>query len=178
MTHWMQTYARVPFEPLQPVPDQIRIEDIAHALSMICRFGGHSRDFYSVAEHSLLVSYACDPKDALAGLLHDAAEAYVGDLIRPIKHLPQLYAYREAEDRLLAMILHREGLAPELPWSVHRADDAVLALERDHPRVIGGAIQEWAPLPEPPDGLSISCFDPVMAKQFWLYRYKTLGGRG
>lgn len=174
MVTWMQTYSRVMFEPLNPYPEQVRIEDIAHALSMICRFGGHTRRFYSVAEHSVHVSRHCAPEDAMAGLLHDAAEAYVGDLIRPIKHLPELTAYRDAEDHLLAMILQSEGLAPELPASVHYADNAVLAAERDHQDIVGGAVAPWADLPPPPRVDFMVDGDPYWAKQRFLARYREL----
>ena len=75
-----------------PNPDDIRIEDIAHALSNQCRFAGHAREFYSVAEHSVHVSQLCLPEHALWGLLHDASEAYLVDLPRPLKLLPEFAA--------------------------------------------------------------------------------------
>jgi uncharacterized protein len=175
MTTWMQTYSRVRFDPLNPHPSQINIEDIAHALSMICRFGGHARRFYSVAEHSVLVSRHCAPEDALAGLLHDAAEAYVGDLIRPIKHLPALAPYRDAEDWLLEIILEREGLAHVLPESVKFADNAVLAAERDHPEIVGGHAAPWAELP-PPAPAEFMLMDPPWAKAAFMIRYRELTG--
>jgi hypothetical protein len=68
------TFSDVRFWPLLPNPDDIRIEDIAHALSNQCRFAGHAREFYSVAEHCVRVSQLCRPEEALWGLLHDASE--------------------------------------------------------------------------------------------------------
>lgn len=178
MSAWMQTYpGRVVFEPLNPRHDQLAIEDIAHALGMICRFGGHTVDYYSVAEHSVHVSHVCDPQEALAGLLHDAAEAYLGDMIRPMKHTPAMAHYREAEDWLLGMILAREGLSTELPASVLYADNAVLAAERDCPTVVGGAVAPWAELP-PPARIRIRNWSPASAKACWLRRYRELGGVG
>src|SRR5690242_11754504 len=85
---WMQTYTGRRFWPLDPRVDDIDIGDIAHHLSLVCRFAGACREFYSVAQHCVGVSYVCDPKDALWGLLHDAAEAYVGDMVRPLKRSP------------------------------------------------------------------------------------------
>src|ERR1035441_1601867 len=94
------TFSGVRFWPLIPNPADIRIEDIAHALSNQCRFGGHTREFYSVAEHSVRVSQLCTPENALWGLLHDASEAYLSDVTAPITELPQLEAYRAAERSL------------------------------------------------------------------------------
>ncbi len=176
MTDWMQTYKRIPFQPMEPVIEQIDIEDIAHALSMICRFGGHTREFYSVAEHSVHVSMHCNPEHALAGLLHDAAEAYVGDLIRPIKRQLGMEAYCASEDRILELILKSEGLATNLPVDVHEADNAVLAAERDHDYIVGGAITPWAALP-PPAPVAFVIFPPVMAKRMFMARYNELKGR-
>ena len=88
--HWIST-SRVPqFDFLKPKEQDIHIEDIAHALSLSCRFGGHGRFFYSVAEHCVLVSLLCEMEEAddttcLAALLHDAEEAYLPDIPSPIK---------------------------------------------------------------------------------------------
>ena len=177
---WMQTVSGVVFEPLRPELSKIHIEDIAHALGMICRFGGMSKEFYSVAEHSVYVSLACDPKDAMAGLLHDAAEAYVGDLIRPIKHQPEMAFYRDIEDWLLDTIFEKAGLPSGvgeqlLPASVKHADNSVLAAERDHPRIVGGATAPWAPLPMPA-AVRFGMWSPAEAKQVFLDRFDALGG--
>ena len=110
------------FLPLAPVVDAIDIRDIAHALAMSARFGGHTRTFYSVAEHSVRVSLVCPAKDALWGLLHDAAEAYLKDLPAPVKYGEAAAAYREAEVVLMAAIALRFGLGHKEPESVKRAD--------------------------------------------------------
>lgn len=82
---WMNTYSGEIFYIFEPDIEKINIQDIAHALSMICRFNGHVKKFYSVAQHSVLVSHICSPKYALEGLMHDATESYCGDMIRPLK---------------------------------------------------------------------------------------------
>jgi len=117
------------FWPLDARPSEIHVDVIAHALANLCRFTGHTRRFYSVAQHSVLVSLACDPADALHGLLHDASEAYLCDIARPIKHSPAMAGYREAERRLEAVIAEAFGLATTMPASVKRADEVLLATE-------------------------------------------------
>jgi hypothetical protein len=124
---WIQTFTGQRFRPLEPDPSTIRIEDIAHALGLLCRFNGHCRFFYSVAEHSVRVSFLLPPELALAGLLHDAAEAYLGDLPRPFKMW--LPAFEEAENRLLRVILRHFGQSWPLADEVLRADDVLLATE-------------------------------------------------
>lgn len=106
----IQTVSGRLIDPLNPDPSQIYIEDVAHALSNQGRFTGHTkspcwlgRDFYSVAEHSVHVAELLagePPIIQLAGLLHDASEAYLSDIASPVKHTPALALYRDAEHRL------------------------------------------------------------------------------
>jgi len=118
-------------DPLRPDPAWIDPVDIAHSLGQLARYTGHMCEFYSVGEHSVHVSQACDPEDALWGLLHDASEAYLGDMSTPLKHEPTFSdAYRVAESRLMAAICERFGLPPYQPASVSRADRAMLERER------------------------------------------------
>ena len=82
---WIQTYSGKTINVFNPREEDIDIEDIAHALAMTTRFNGHLKDYYSVAEHCINVSHIVSPQFALAGLMHDASEAYLSDVPRPIK---------------------------------------------------------------------------------------------
>lgn len=109
----INTFSGIEFDLLNPNPNDIDIEDIAHELSMLCRFNGHCKEFYSVAEHSVYVSYEIDEEFALIGLLHDAAEAYLGDVPTPLKKL--LPEFKRADNQLFAdeFIALIEGKPPE-----------------------------------------------------------------
>lgn len=128
----IRTFSGVFFSPLEPLPDDIVPEDIAHALSLMCRANGHFRSFYSVGQHCL----ACESearaaglpvKTRLACLLHDASEAYISDITRPVKlGLPE---YRAIEKRLQDSIYRRFGIDPQdsaVMREVSRIDDAML----------------------------------------------------
>ena len=84
-TSWILTYTGRKVYPLELTPDQVCVEDIAHALSLKCRFTGHCRTFYSVADHSVRVAALLPLGKQIHGLLHDAAEAYLPDVAGPIK---------------------------------------------------------------------------------------------
>ncbi len=134
---WIQTYTGQVFYPLDPRPEEIHIADIAHSLSMQCRFSGHVREFYSVAEHSVRVSIACPPEHAEWGLLHDASEAYLIDLPRPLKRFSEMgRLYMEAESRVMSAVCERFGLSIQIPSIVERLDRVLLMTEKrdlNHP---------------------------------------------
>ena len=167
------TFSGIRFWPLLPNPADIRIEDIAHALAHQCRFGGHAREFYSVAEHSVRVSQLCRPEDALWGLLHDASEAFLTDVPAPLKELPQFEAYRAAERRLQRTIATRFGLAPEQPESVGDTDRTILRVEiRDLLTSINASQSKRAPQK---DKLAITApWPPRVAKARFLSRFREL----
>lgn len=130
---WMQTFTGRKFWPLDPRPEDVCIEDIAHALAYQCRFGGHCREFYSVAEHSirvaLIVANNGFPGNVILGaLLHDAAEAYVVDVPRPLKRF--LPGYKEVEMGVLRVIAEATGVSASI-WNkvIKDSDEILLATE-------------------------------------------------
>ena len=84
---FIQTYTGLTFDLQNPTPEMVDVEDIAHALSMLCRFTGHTKEFYSVAQHSVLCALKAPAHLSMQALLHDAHEAYVGDLNSPLKSI-------------------------------------------------------------------------------------------
>lgn len=138
---WICTRSGLKFYPTDPKPAEIAIEDIACGLSRRFRFGGQSVRTYTVAEHSIAVSgRLTDRQAALWGLLHDAAEAWLPDVQRPLKRHLAVCVYLEdritytsyhmLEDRILAAVAAKYGLPTLMPVEVARADDRELARER------------------------------------------------
>lgn len=126
---WIQTYSGMRINPTKPNEASINLQDIAHALARQCRFSGHVKDYYSVAQHSVLVSHLCDSKDALAGLLHDASEAYLVDIPAPLKRSGKFDAYLEFEKAMQDVICKKFSLLEAEPESVKKADKLILATE-------------------------------------------------
>lgn len=133
---WITTYTGRKFHLLCSTPDEVCLEDVARALSRVCRFGGHTREFYSVAEHSVLVSLLVRPELAAAALLHDAHEAYFADLTQPLKWCMRPPFKRWWDDLTSAAqrSIHQALGVPE-PTAAERreirdADIMALAIER------------------------------------------------
>lgn len=151
-----------------PDPAQIHMIDIATALSRQCRYNGHTSSFYSVAQHCVLVSELVPPGDALAGLLHDAAEAYLPDVSCLIK--PHLPGFEALENSLLAVIFGRFGLALPLPASVLRMDARIRSDEAFH---FMGDPADWTGMARP-IGLHLRAWCMEEARARFLERYMVL----
>lgn len=171
----IQVRSGVFFDPLNPTPEGIRIEDIAHSLSNLCRFTGHSNVFYSVAQHSVLVSYLMTQSNtaSLWGLLHDATEAYIGDINRPLKvylNTQLKGGFAAMENNLMAVIAEKFGLPPTPPDNLNLADNRALAAEKRD--LMGGP--DWPNMPEPPPNIVVTPWSPAVAKDHFLQRFYAL----
>lgn len=126
---YVRTFTGKKVHILNPTPDEIDIDDIAHALSMICRFTGHVSQFYSVAEHSLRVAKYASKPNKLWGLLHDASEAYLNDIASPFKRSYPMVGYREIEDRFMSVIAVKYDLGP-YPEEIDQIDKMIVLTEQ------------------------------------------------
>ncbi len=175
---YIQTVSGRRFDPLDPVADEIDVGDIAVALANHCRFGGHTRRYYSVAQHSCIVSdelvaRGADAHEALWGLLHDASEAYLTDMPHPLKHRSELgRLYRAAEDRLEEVIRERFGFTGERPPRIKQIDSSLLATERAALTMVAWhwpELEGIEPLP-----VEIDPWPPATAAAAFLERYERL----
>jgi hypothetical protein len=174
MSPFIETASGKRFAPLTPAVADICPGDIAHALSNQCRFSGHVRTFYSVAEHSVRVSelleaWGCGRVIQLWGLLHDASEAYLVDLPSPLKNDPAFGAYRDAERTLMEAVCERFDLPVDEPAAVRRADLVLLATEaRD---LMPFTPEYWSKLTEEPLATKVVPWDSVTAERNFLRRF-------
>lgn len=179
---WLQTYTGIQFWPLDPRPEDIRIEDIAHALAQMCRFGGHTDEFYSVAQHSVHVCQLTQQEGeggswrtiALSALLHDATEAYLIDVPRPVKR--SLTNYKNVEIRIADTIAEwfygAFGIRLDFNHAkVKWADNVALATEtRD---LLGPKPAPWHDEMQP-DKRRIDPLPPMKAKKLFLTTFDRL----
>src|SRR5471032_2608075 len=170
-TDYVSTYSGNRFYPLHPHIDKVAIEDIAHGLAYQCRFNGQTQAFYSIAQHSLIVAGLVPPRLKLAALLHDAAEAYLGDMVKPLKVL--LPEFAALEDKVSAIIAATYGLDFSDYAPIKRADLIALATEKRD--LMPHSVERWAYL----DGIAplpaiIVAMDPSVAKQRFLQCFAQL----
>lgn len=177
---WIATFTGVKWFITDPDPADVRLADIAHALSLICRYGGHCRQFYSVAQHSLIVAAAVQqefPAErdlVLHALLHDATEAYVGDMVRPLKlSMPEYKALENRTEIVIAAGLGLPPLSDEHRAIIKHFDDVALMTERRD--LVNHCGHEWTPraLPLP---MRIGVVSPQVAEDLFLSEYQFLSG--
>lgn len=169
---WIQTKSGKKFKFWEPDYREVSIDDIAHALSHLCRFNGHCNKFYSVAQHSVIVSRLCPPEYAMEGLLHDATEAYCGDLIRPIKKF--LPSFKEIEERIEKAVWKQFKLCKTKKClsAVKNADNIALVTEaRD--LLSKKCILDYDGL-ESPAKFVIRPLSSLKARQLFLKEYEKL----
>lgn len=164
------TYSGMTINPLKPNPEDICIEDIAHSLSNQCRFTGHVKKFYSTAQHSVLCSYVVEQRRSrLWALLHDASEAYLSDIARPVKHAGGFgEVYRACELALMEAVCERFELDPTEPPEIKAVDTLMLFAE----------MRDLMPN-DPPEGadmldIEIDPWTPEYAERTFLDRYTAL----
>lgn len=169
---WMQTFSGRRFWPIDPRPEDVAIEDIAHALALQSRFDGHCLRFYSVAEHSVLLARAASPSAALWLLLHDASEAYLSDMVRPLKRfMPE---YRAAEDRVAWVIYEAFGMDPGAePAEVKALDNRILMNERAQNMRPTGEVWNYGGATEPL-GVTLQFWTPERAEREFLATFVAL----
>lgn len=167
---WTNTFTGIRFWPIDPRPEEVVIEDIAHGLSLMNRYNGQTPRPYSVAQHSVLVSEECNPEDAFWGLMHDASEAYIADIVAPAKSfMPE---YQKIERRLMDVICRKFWMNPEQPASVSVADKRVLATEiRD---IFLDNRERFWKVPALPVDKKIKILSWQQAEQKFLARFRKL----
>lgn len=182
--HFMRLASGTKYWPLDPRPEEIFIDDIAASLSRLCRFNGHVIDnatkgysvdkMYTVAEHSYWCSYQVPEEDQFEALMHDASEAFTGDLIRPMKVVPEIAAvYKPIEEMNERAIARRFNLRFPYPDSVKDADEAVCT--RELRTIMAGAAERaenQAVLNTRREAnIQLQCWSPSEARAWFLKRF-------
>ena len=175
------TYTGIRYSLLHPRVEDVRIEDIAHHLSNICRYTGATCKLYSVAQHSWHISFLCHPDYALEGLMHDSPEAYLTDVSGPLKHTDIMSGYRDLEKRHHAVICAALGVSAEQHPSIKEADLRMYFTEiRDlmppHPEW-EITTNEGTAAKSNPYEFTIDPLPPETAERLFLQRYCELKNR-
>lgn len=192
---WIETYTGKHVNPLELKPEDIDIKDIAHALPLLCRFVGHCKRFYSVAQHSIhvadliagelkkvapmessdkdFVHYLIESnRTCLAALLHDGAETYMSDVSRPVKH--SIKGFIEIENRINGVIMQKFGCIGA-DWAlIKKYDNVMLATEAV--RLMPSCGEGWY-LPESPISADIPELSPREVEELFIERFFRYGGK-
>ncbi len=172
---WFEVFTGTKFHFAEPRQEEISIDDIAHSLSMQCRYNGHTRFFYSVAEHSVLISdwlmlNGYGSLYALTGLLHDAAEAYIGDMVRPLK--ATMPAFRVQERVLDEAVALKFSTVHPFPNIVKELDTRILCDERA--QAMNESDNSWGTDGLEPLGVKIQGHDPTTVRKIFRTRFNDL----
>lgn len=173
---WMQTFSGIQFAPMAPEP-QFSLKDIVWALSHVNRYSGHCLWPYSVLHHSCFIASRMfidigDSKLALQGLMHDATEAYMGDVPRPIKRL--VPKYTEVEEQMQKQLFTHFGIDPVMDPRVKDYDNRILMDERT--QVLGKVDYDWGWSP-PPLGIRIIPKEPRVIRKWFMELFNAYGGK-
>ena len=169
----IHTFSGIAFDLLNPQPEMILLEDIIHSLSLINRFNGAARFPYSVAQHSLYVAGLLPDEFKLHGLLHDAPEAYVGDMVSPLKKI--MSQYKEVEANISRVVANVFGLSYPAPAEVKKADLAVLSAERE--QVLNPSYGPWYKDFPLPAGIHIEEMSWSQVRDLYSSELKSLLGK-
>lgn len=163
---WIQTFSGIAAYPFDLRPEEVELEDIAHSLSHICRFNGHTVTFFSVAEHSVRVCDAASPRAKPFALFHDSAETFFCDLASPVKK--SLEGYKEAENRALDVILGKFDIEADekIREEVHIIDQRIRIDERN--QLMRPPIHPWGKTEIQPLGIKILPMSPDVAKRAFI----------
>jgi uncharacterized protein len=173
-TGWIQTFSGGAIYPGSPHPDDVDIYDIANALARQCRYGGHCLRFYSVAEHCVLMCDEASEENKLCALLHDASEAYLIDIPRPVK--PLLKGYHDLELALMRVIAKKYGFAWPMPDEVKQLDAAIVTDERQQNMAASKVDPIAWGAPHDPIGVRLQFWKPEIAAFEFLLRFYKLHG--
>lgn len=171
---WIQTYSGKKFDFLNPTEASFDLQDIAHSLSCLCRFNGHTQRFYSVAEHCVVMSGLVSPEAAQGALMHDAAEAYIGDISTPLKNqAPKLC---DLETDILTAICARFNINyATTRGEIKHADLRMLETERLQ-LMKTQSIENWeCTRGIEPYNVGLPCWSPYEACSLFLQRAEMLG---
>jgi hypothetical protein len=169
-TDWIETHSAKYFQYLKRNPENIVIEDIAHALSQICRFSGQCKEFYSVAQHCCIVHDVAPSHLKLDGLLHDASEAYISDIPRPVKTI--VYQIKELETFIQMQVAQRFKLSFPYKSQIEILDTQLMLAEAQ--QLFRQKVAWWVEGMDPLDVIVTPCWNPKIAETEFLKRFDKL----
>lgn len=174
---WNQTHTGLKFWLTDPKPDTICIEDIAHSLALQCRYTGHTKTHYSVAQHSIIVSHIVPQELALSALMHDAAEAYIGDIAKPYKDLVETRFSESIEKLITIAIYDKFDIFPYHFNNLQIKEADLMALRAEAFQVLAHPpVDDWAD-DLPKNEIIIDEWPWKLAELLFLKRFKHLTER-